>query len=115
MTEPLDLEQDETADLEAIFNHYLLLSSHEDIAHDEKTKWLDLFLCRAISELSNKSDDPFIENFCNNSGKLISTVATQLVANLAIELRHVCLCLDKYKVEKLDFFSLLLSIQHSSF
>lgn len=98
MTEPVDLEEDESANLEAIFNHYLLLSSHEDIAHDEKLKWLDLFLCRAISELSSNTNDDFIANFCNNSGQGISTVATRLVADLAIELRHVCLCFDKYKV-----------------
>jgi len=100
--------------------HYVWLSSRGNVSEDEKSKWLDIFLCRAISELAKRStengrhesdDEPsnagvtttaepcdaFLRDFCHNNGTTSTMVASRLVSILAIELRHLCLCFETYK------------------
>ena len=97
------------------------------MGEDEKSKWLDIFLCRAISELAKKPEtttqtengrqesdeetsryaevtptteepcDAFLRDFCHNNGTTSTMVASRLVSILAIELRHLCLCFETYK------------------
>jgi hypothetical protein len=106
-------------DLKTIWTHYVWLSSRTNVGEDEKSKWLDIFLCRAISELAklptntNKDGrqsliddvscnfsapgDAFLKEFCHNIGTTSTNVASRLVAILAMELRHLCLCFETYK------------------
>ena len=100
--------------------HYVWLSSRGNVSEDEKSKWLDIFLCRAISQLATSTfeqtpeetdssgtdmsenkvptnSDSFLFDFCHNIGVTSITVASRLVSILAIELRHLCLCFETYK------------------
>ena len=93
-------------DLETIWSHYLWLTLRPNVSEDDKSKWLDIFLCRAIAELATASadseepavfEDPFLTRFCRNVDSTSTTVASRLVTVLAIELRHLCLCFETYK------------------
>ena len=117
-------------DLKTIWNYYIWLATRPTAGEDEKSKWLDIFLCKTIWEFArvstkrpietssnvetslpiektltggkssnviNSFHDDFLRDFCDNVGPTCTSIASRLVAVLAIELRHLCLCFETYK------------------
>ena len=145
MPEQPNQSEKNLVDLRTIWTHYVWMSSRTNVGEDEKSQWLDIFLCRAISELAklptkNNEDGPstygsseinfssddevptnlqatsdafssddevppnlqatsdaFSNEFIQNIGTASTKVASRLVAILAMELRHLCLCFETYK------------------